>query len=201
VCFVLEDFSTDTATVRHGEPACTRCQTVIAFNPKHRQCIIEHSGAHILFDPSIDHTLEPCRLCLHPAPLCKIYLRKTKGWAGNIAINMRASSCSNLVKFSVTVATEFSNSSPCTNHPLHCPYCPDSSPAVWSYTFHKHLTRFHSTASLEDNETIWAVSGLEEERMKQIWDDRLKQPLKACRKAQCPPSVISETHRTHLVLK
>ena len=145
--------------------------------------------------------MEPCGLCLRPTPLCKIYLRKTKGRAGNIAINMRASSCSNLVKFSITVAAEFSDSSPCTNHPMNCPYCPKSSPAVWTYTFREHLNRFHPTASLEDNKTIWAVSGLEKERMKNIWDDQLKQPPKPHRKAQHPPLVISETHHTRLNLK
>jgi hypothetical protein len=198
---VLDDLSADTATVKHIGPACTRCQSIVTFNAKHRQRIIEHSGAHILFDPSIDRTLEPCGLCLRPAPLCKIYLRKTKGRAGNITIDMRTSSCSNLIKFSVAVAAQFSDSSPCTNHPIRCFYCPNSSPAVWSYTYREHLTRFHPTVSLEDNETIWAVSGLEEERMKQLWDDRLKQPPKARRKAQRPPLVISETHRTHLILK
>ena len=187
-------------TVEHTGPACTRCQSTVTFDKKHRQRIIEHSGAHILFDRSIDHTLEPCGLCLRPAPLCKIYLKKTKGRTGNLAIDMRASSCSNLVKFSITVAAAFSDSSPCTNHPMHCPYCPGSSPAVWSYIFREHLCRFHPTVSLKDHESIWAISDLEKERMKQIWDDRLKQP-KARRKAQCPPLVISETHRTCLVLR
>ena len=170
------------------------------FNKKHRQCIIEHSSAHILFDCSIDHTLEPCGLCLHPVPLCKIYLKKTKGHTGNLAIDIRASSCSNLVKFSITVAAAFSDLSPCTNHPMHCPYCPGSSPAVWSYIFHEHLCRFHPTVSLEDQESIWAISDLEKEQMKQIWDNQLKQP-KACRKAQRPSFVISETHCMRLVLR
>ena len=66
--------------------------------------------------------------------------------------------------------------------------------------FRKHLTQFHPTASLEDNQSIWAVSGLEEEQVKKIWDGRLKQP-KAQRKAQHPPLVISETHRMRLVLR
>ena len=83
---------------------------------------------------------------------------------------------------------------------MRCPHCPGSSPAVWSYTFREHLSRLHPTVSLEDNESIWAVSGLERGRMKQIWDDRLKQP-KARRKAQRPALVISETHRTRVVLR
>ncbi len=144
----------DTASIKHSGPACTRCQPSITFNTKYRQRIIEHCGAHILFDRSIDRSLEPCGLCLHPAPLCKIYLRKTKGRTGNITIDMRVSSCSNLIKFSITVTTQFSDASPCTNHPICCPYCPNSSPAVWSYTFCKHLTWFYPTVSLEDNKSI-----------------------------------------------
>ena len=144
----------DIVSIKHSGPACTRCQPSITFNTKYRQRIIEHCGAHILFDRSIDRSLEPCGLCLHPAPLCKIYLRKTKGRTGNITIDMRVSSCSNLIKFSITVATQFSDASPCTNHPICCPYCPNSSLAVWSYTFCKHLTRFYPTVSLEDNKSI-----------------------------------------------
>ena len=149
-----------------------RCQPTVTFNTKYRQCILEHSGAHILFDHLIDCSLEPCGLCLRPTPLCKIYLRKTKGHSGNIAINTRASTCSNLIKFSITVAAQFSDASPCTNHPMCCPYCPGSSQAVWSYTFRKHLIWYHPTVSLEDSESIWAVSDLEREWMKQTWDDR-----------------------------
>jgi hypothetical protein len=197
---VLDDLSTDTASVKHNGPACTRCQPSVTFNTKYRQRIIEHSGAHILFDSSIDRNSEPCGLCLRPAPLCKIYLRKTKGRTGNIAIDMRASACSNLIKFSIAIAAQFSDASPCTNHPMRCPYCPNSSPAVWSYTFREHLTHFHPTVPLEDHESIWAVSGPEEERMKQTWDNRLTQP-KARRKTQRPLLVISETHRTRLVLR
>jgi len=197
---VLDNLSMDTASTQHSGPACTRCQPTVAFNTKYRQRVIEHSGAHILFDHSIDRSLEPCRLCLCPAPLCKIYLRKTKGHTGNIVIDTRASTCSNLIKFSIAVAAQFSDASPCTNHPMCCPYCPSSSPAVWSYTFHKHLIRFHPTASLEDNERIWEVSSLEEERMKQTWNDRLMQP-KAHQRTQRPPLVISETHCMCVVLR
>jgi hypothetical protein len=163
----------DTASIQHTGLACTRCQPTVTFNTKYRQCIIKHSGAHILFDHLIDCSLEPCRLCLHPVPLCKIYLRKTKGRTGNIAINTRASTCSNLIKFSITVVAQFSNASPCTNYPMCYPYCPSSSPAVWTYTFREHLIQFYPTASLKDNESIWAVSGFKEERMKKTWNNQL----------------------------
>ena len=126
--------------IEHSGLACTRCQPTVTFNTKRQQCIIEHNSAHILFNHSIDCSAEPCGLCLHPALLCKIYLRKSKGRMGNITVDMRASSCPNLVKFSVIITAEFSDASPCTNHPFCCPNCPDSSPAVWSYTFREHLT-------------------------------------------------------------
>ena len=165
---MLEDLGTDAVTIEHSGLACMRCQPTVTFNTKHQQRIIEHNGAHLLFDHSIDRSMEPCGLCLCPVPLCKIYLRKSKGHTGNITIDMRRSSCPNLVKFSIAIAAESSDASPCTNHPFRCPNCPDLSPAVWSYTFREHLTQFHPTASLEDNQAIWAVSGLEEERVKKI---------------------------------
>ena len=139
-CFVLEDVGIDAAVIKHSRLACTRCQPTITFNTKHQQHIIEHNGAHILFDHSIDCSMKPYGLCLHPTPLCKIYLKKLKGRMGNITINIRASSCPNLVKFSIVIAAEFSDASPCTNHPFRCPKCPDSSPVVWSYMFCDHLT-------------------------------------------------------------
>ncbi len=137
---MLEDIGTDAAVIEHSALAYTRCQPTVTFNTKHQQHIIEHNGAHILFNHSIDYSMEPYGLCLHPVPLCKIYLKKLKGHMGNITINMRASSCPNLVKFSIAIAAEFSDASPCTNHPFHCPKSPNLSPAVWSYTFHDHLT-------------------------------------------------------------
>jgi hypothetical protein len=195
----MELDDTNTGVVDHIGLACPKCQPSISFDSLLRQHIIEHIGAHILHDPSVDRSSEPCRLCLRPAPLCKVILKKTKGRMGNLAIDMKNSTCPNLVKFSIRIAAKCTNASPCTNHPMHCPYCPNSSPAVWSYTFCQHMVCIHPAVPLDKHSSIWTLSKLEKDGMRQVWHHRLNQP-KVCLKTQCVPLVISETHCICLVL-
>ena len=127
----------------HVGLACPKCQPTIKFNPSNQHYVIEHIGAHILHDTSVDCSSEPCELHLCPAPLCKIILKKAKGHTGKLAIDMESSSCPNLIKFSITNVATYFETSPCTNHPMRCPYCPKLNLAVWSYNFHHHLLRSH----------------------------------------------------------
>jgi hypothetical protein len=158
---------------------------------------VEHISAHILHDPSVNHASEPCGLYLRPAPLCKIILKKAKGQMGNLAIDMKASSCPNLVKFSITVVAECSDSSPCTNCLIVCPHCDDSelSPVVWSYNFRSHLLHKHTRISLEDHSDILVLMKLKKEEMRRIWEHHLKQ-RKVHQKSQHTPLVISEAHHS-----
>lgn len=181
---------------------CPNCHPTVTFNPAHRQRIVEHIGAHILYDPSVNRLSEPCGLCLRPAPHCKIVLKKAKGQSGKLAIDMNASSCPNLVKFSMAIASACSNASPCTNHPLACPYCDDSEldRVVWSYNFRQHLLRKHPRISLDDQGDILTLTKLEKKGMKRIWKGCNKR-RHMHRKTQNPPLMISETHRSRLVLR
>ena len=181
---------------------CPKCQPTVRFKPSQGQRIVEHIGAHVLHDPSVDRFSEPCGLCLRPAPLCKIVLRKAKGKTGKFAIDVDASSCPNIVKFSIGVAAECSNSSPCTNHPIVCSYCDDSGSGriVWSYNFRAHLLCEHPRLPLKEYGDILTPKKLEKDRMKHVWGRRLKQP-KVHRKSQRAPLVISQTHRSRLILK
>ncbi len=149
----------------------------------------------------MDHSLESCRLCLSPAPLCKFILTNGKGHARNVTINMNASSCLNLIKISISVVAKCSDASPCTNHPIHCPYCPHSSPAVWSYNFRQHLLRHHPAVSLNKHNSILTLSKLEKDGMKRVWDQRHKQPEAHSKTLAQPCLMISEMHRSCLVLK
>ncbi|HEX3643639.1 MAG TPA: hypothetical protein VHV10_20310, partial [Ktedonobacteraceae bacterium] len=115
---MMENVDPDTGLVDHVGMTCPNCRPTVTFNPSHRQHVVEHISAHILHDPLVGHLSEPYGLCLRPAPLCKIVLKKAKGQKGNLAINMKTSSCPNLMKFSIAVAAECSDLSPCTNCPI-----------------------------------------------------------------------------------
>lgn len=97
---MIEYASPDTPFINHISMTCSNCHPTVTFNSLLCQCILEHIGAHILHDPSIDHLSEPCGLCLQPTPLCKIFLKKIKGQKSNLTIDMKVSSCPNLMKFS-----------------------------------------------------------------------------------------------------
>jgi hypothetical protein len=201
-CFMIEHASPDTPFIDHIGMTCPNCQPIVTFNPSLRQRVVEHISAHILHDPSVDRLSEPCGLCLRPAPLCKIVLKKAKGRSGNLAIDMKTSSCPNLVKFSITVATECSDLSPCTNRLIVCPHCNDSesSPVVWSYNFRSHLLHKYARISLDNHSDILLLTKFEKEGMRRVWEHHLKQQ-KMRRKSQHMPLVISEAHCSCLVLK
>ena len=143
----------------------------MTFNPLHRQPIVEHISAHILHNPSVNRSSKLCGLCLRCMPLCKIVWKKGKGQAGKLSINIEASTCLNLVRLSIAVAAVYSDSSPCTNHPIICPLCDNSEPhsVVWLYNFQFHLLHRYPRASMEDYNNILVLMKLEKERMKRTW--------------------------------
>ena len=190
------------AGIDHISLMCPNCHPIVTFDLAHRLHIVEHIGAHVLYDPSVRRLSEPCGLCLRPAPLCKIVLKKGKGKAGKLAIDMEKSSCPNLVKVSLAVAAQCSYSSPCTNHPIICQYCDasESSPVIWSYNFRSHLLRKHPSISLEHHSDMLVLTKLEKDGMKRAWKRRFKQ-RKVHQKSQRAPLAISEAHRSRLVLK
>ena len=202
VCFMIDDFDTNRDIIENGvgKLECLKYDPTITFNPSHWQHFVKHVSAHILHDKSIDHSLEPCGLCLSPALLCKFIVTNGKGHSGKVGINMNVSLCLNLIKLSILVVAKCSDALPCTNHPMSCPYCPHSSLAIWFYNFLQHLLRHHPTVSLKKHESIFTLSKLEKDGIKHIWDQWYKQ-RKACSKTEhC--LVISEMHQLAcLVLK
>ncbi len=110
--------------------------------------------------------------------------------------------CPNLVKFSISVAAECTDSSPCINHPIICPYCNDleSSPVIWSYNFQSHLLHKHPRVPLENHSDILILTKLEKDRMRCVWEYGLKQQKVHC-KLQHAPLLISEAYHSCFVLK
>jgi len=202
VCFMIDNFNTNRDIIKNGtgKLECLKYDPTIMFNPSHWQCFVEHISTHILHDKSIDHSLEPCGLCLSLALLCKFTLTNGKGHSRKVAININASSCLNLIKLLISVVAKCSDALPCTNHPMNCHYCPHSSPAVWSYNFCQHLLQHHPAVSLKKHESIFTLSKLEKDGMKRIWDQWHEQWKAHSKTEHC--LVISETHQSaHLVLK
>ncbi len=75
--------------------ACPLCHSPnVYLDLKQGQRVLEHLGAHILFDKKVSHTDEPCGCCLRPGALCLYYLTKGKGQKGKPKIDWdRTRSC------------------------------------------------------------------------------------------------------------
>ena len=76
----------------------------------------------------------------------------------------------------------------------------ESSPVIWSYNFQSHMLCKHPSISLEHHSDMLVMTKLEKDGMKRAWKRRFKQ-RQVRRKTQCAPLVISEAHRSRLVLK
>ena len=90
-CFVCEDEMKEVELL--GKRPCSCCGGELPVQP---QCLLEHVGAHILFDPMVDPALEPCGLCLRPGQ-CVFYLKKGKGGQNGQQINYKNSHCPSMV--------------------------------------------------------------------------------------------------------
>jgi hypothetical protein len=110
---------------------------------KHTQRVLEHMGAHIQFNATLNASEEYCRLCLCVSPMCKIYLTKGHGAGGRPSVDLSKSTCPNLICFNYKSAAQSSKRSPCSNVPVICSLCPVSSPAVWTYSLHSHYRSCH----------------------------------------------------------
>ncbi|KAJ7735833.1 hypothetical protein DFH07DRAFT_680753, partial [Mycena maculata] len=172
-CFVCESDDQDPALSATDPHVCGYCSPSVPLDTAHPQLIIAHIGSHILHDPAIDRSMEPCGLCGRASPLCQIFLKKSSSGSGALTIDMKASRCPNLTKrFSIGAATKSIDSSPCSNAPLKCPTCSKKDPAVWRYNMKEHLTRHHPEVSLPKHGHLWKLSASEIAGMKGVWRKR-----------------------------
>jgi hypothetical protein len=170
------------------------------------QRVLEHIGAHILYDPGVIHAKDTlCGLCLRPSPLCQFFLTKGKGANGNLRVNSEMSlarGCLVNMNYSYRVAAESTASSPCSNVPVHCPICAKSEPAIWKYFMKAHFAEKHKNLHPFSNyEHVWQVSDFELSEMKKIWEKRSKVTVKRTRKTNVPPLLISDAHRARIPSK
>ncbi|KAH9177133.1 hypothetical protein EDB89DRAFT_1845486, partial [Lactarius sanguifluus] len=151
-CFVAEALYDMQESSMHKCPACTPPVQLNATNGQH---VLVHIASHILHDLTVDKSQEPCGLCLQPANICTIYLTKHSRWNYQPTVKyMGIVPCPNATNFSYSAAMVSSESVPCSNIPLQCPYCPDGSPAVWRYNMQQHFRHRHQGVDIAKHEDL-----------------------------------------------
>ncbi|KAH9024682.1 hypothetical protein EDB85DRAFT_1870003, partial [Lactarius pseudohatsudake] len=137
---------------------CPLCPQV-HLDTSNGQRVLAHIGSHVLHDLSVDRALEPCGLCLRPASMCTIYLIKRSGRNGQPTVKYSGTvPCPNATSFSYAVAMVSTTSSPCSNVPLLCSYCPNGSPTVWRYNMQSHLRHRHRGVDPDKHRDLWEVT-------------------------------------------
>ncbi|KAF8269210.1 hypothetical protein EI94DRAFT_1575002, partial [Lactarius quietus] len=150
---------------------CPMCRPAFPWDINKTHKVLEHVATHLLFDNALDITKEPCRLCMHPSPLCSFYLQNGKGAGSALQIDKRMSHCPNFIGwlFYLVAATE-STTSPCTNVPVACPLCPSTLAAVWKYNMKSYLAWIHPSTEGSDFHNAYMISKSEKSALKMLWD-------------------------------
>ncbi|KAH9003649.1 hypothetical protein EDB86DRAFT_2826236 [Lactarius hatsudake] len=196
-CFVAEALYDVRESSMHKCPACTPPVQLDATNG---QRVLAHIASHILHDLTVDKSQEPCGLCLRPANMCTIYLTKRSGRNYQPTVKyMGIVPCPNATNFSYSAAMVSSDSAPCSNVPLQCPYCPDGSPAVWRYNMQQHFRHRHQGIDITKHEDLWKITPDEATAMAAIWKNRRKQPKRRGKGKLKVPLKLSEAHSSHRV--
>ncbi|KAJ7631573.1 hypothetical protein DFH06DRAFT_1189881, partial [Mycena polygramma] len=143
---------------------CTKCFPSVPISTKNYQRVLEHNGAHILFDRSISAMDQPCGLCLRPFPMCTFIFLKSAGTAAARQIDWSRSTCLNPLKFQMAAAMKSSDQSPCTNHLIICPL--QCGIVVWTYNLTAHYrSSTHNLKSLANIPVVYRMADSESEKM------------------------------------
>jgi hypothetical protein len=152
-------------------------------------------STHILHDARLKDADGPCGFSLNEGTLCTVKLiTNSKG----ARIDMKDSRCPSLRKIAIKPAAKYSKESPCTNHPLACPLCPKTSPAVWKYNLRAHITSHHPTANVELYQDSFKLADEEITLMKGIYQ---MAPRSSKNKNKTAPLPISDGHSTRMALR
>ena len=170
-CYLVKGKAMD-STVNEGFP-CSKCGPRTSIDRSNGQRMLEHMGAHILHDSSIPSNLEVCGLCLRPAPMCTLYLKKGRGGSKGYSVDMNRSTCVNLIRFKYASAATSTEIAPCTNIPIHCPLCGPKQPAVWRYSLGAHFQMKHDLQPADFPIRV-QQSKSEKNGLEQIWKKRFQ---------------------------
>ena len=157
-CFICEEEHTPQGQhISRQECRCPWCPN-LPLSVQKPTLLVTHMGMHILHNPAVRGTHDPCGFCLKPSNICSIKVTKGKGRKGGQTVSVGESRCQNASKLLITTASRYKDNSPCTNHPLKCPLCQHNTPFVWKYNLKSHITRAHPTATLDDYKEHWHIS-------------------------------------------
>ncbi|QRV97683.1 hypothetical protein RhiJN_25702 [Ceratobasidium sp. AG-Ba] len=203
-CFLYEkEFDTHDPNGSRDHNACPACITpTVSLNRSKPPHVLEHMGAHILFDVSVDRSTQPCGFSLRPSVSCPIYLSRGKGKDASLQIDLlRSKQCPYATKFSYKAASQLKSNSPCSNVPLVCDLCPQASPAVWRYNLESHFKANHPLADQSIYLNLSELAASELAAMQIIWNRR-RVPSRPS-KGTCtgPELMISEAHSSRMVLR
>ncbi|KAF8134766.1 hypothetical protein K438DRAFT_2031344 [Mycena galopus ATCC 62051] len=181
---------------------CTKCYPAVPIQTTTYQCVLEHNGAHILFDESLMAADQPCGLCLRPFPMCIFAFQKRAGSAAARQIDWETSTCLNPLKFQMAAAMKSTEGSPCTNYLLQCPL--QCGMVVWTYNLPAHYKSSHKLKSTDNLPVFYKMADLEMERMKTIWETRQNYPTKRAttnKKKAKAALRISDAHRSIMAMR
>ncbi|KAJ7035457.1 hypothetical protein C8F04DRAFT_1344340, partial [Mycena alexandri] len=193
-CFVCErDNNSRDVDVPH---TCRLCPPNTPLDPAQPQQVLAHMAAHILFDPKVDRSAQPCGICLTPAPQCEFYLSTT----GNTRVMTARTKCPNSVMhFRYSSAATSSESAPSSNVPINCTLCAPATPAPWRYNFPYHFRDVHPTAPEDKYAAIWTLDSDELKNLRKVWLKITKGvPIPKPRESNRPALVLSEAHNSRL---
>jgi hypothetical protein len=177
---------------------CPSCPPNTPLNPAQGQQVLAHVAAHILFDPDINTSTEPCGICLSPAPLCEFYLTTS----GTKKVNAARTKCKSAVNFRYSAAAESTESAPSSNVPIQCALCATGAPAIWRYNYLHHLHTAHPTAPEDKYATIWKLDVAETRGLKKVWKNITRGvPIPKKRETKRSSLVLSEAHNSRLSMQ
>lgn len=158
-------------------------------------------AGHLL--DSITRGAKTCGLCLGTSGACQMFLIRNS--AGGLKINPERSTCPNLGKgFRLKSAAASTRLSPCTNHPLVCPECGPTQPAVWKYSLEDHLRSVHPRVNIERYRSTFSIDADEIEQVQKKFSV-IPRGGAAKRKHACIAEVdeltISEAHTSRVAFR
>jgi hypothetical protein len=153
---------------------------------------------HILHDLALKNAVNPCGFCLDTGGLCSIRLVKGRGRKGAKVVDIQNSRCRNIVKLSVNSAAKSTQTNPCTNYPIECPYCREGSDPIWKYNLLVHFLTVHPTADHNQHKELYTIGMEERAHLKTLYHTK---PRHSKKKKQVMDIKISEAHSTRHALR